>query len=391
MMGNATPNIGQGPLEIHGIDSCYCDATLVPCSTSLCPNGQPPKQLVSQRIYHRTGSTMTHYDRRAGTMTYHPTHGHTHVDDWAYFTLRRQTPNPDATTWPIIGEGTKQSFCLVNLGDCTSNYGYCVDNSGNIITQADIPNSNFGTVTGCAIDQGIYSGNLDIYSSGLNDPGIIIPPGTCNGQYFIVSITDFNNNFLESDETNNWVAVPITLTQQSAGSFPTSGFTYTTNVNTINCTATSGAIDSCIWKWGDGSPNTKTLVNTAQHTFPGNGTYTVYLFAYNHCGPTVSAETVQIATVGINELAEPVVSFNVFPNPAKDRVAITYTIVNPSMVTLEVFDAVGNIIHTNTGTQLAGKYQMHFDAKEEHLTSGVYFVRLTAGTKILNKRVVIMD
>jgi len=390
-MGNATPNIGWGPLEIHGINSCYCDTMPVPCTTITCPDGFPPKQLVNQRVYHRSGNTMTYYDRPAGTMTYHPSHGHTHVDNWAYFTLRRSTPNPDARTWPIIGTGTKQSFCLVNLGDCTSDLGYCVDNNGNVISQADIPNSGFGSVTGCGIDQGIYTGNLDIYSSGLNGMGIILPSNTCNGNYYIVSITDFNNDFLESDDDNNWVAVPITLTLQTAGNFPQSGMTYSMAGNTANVTSNATAVDSCVWVWGDGSPNTTTFGLNAQHTYPSSGVYVVFLYAYNQCGPTVSSDSITIINAGLNETTESVTTFNIYPNPTQNKAAIVYTIVNPSTVTLEVFDAMGNVIKTLTNSQQAGKYQVNLDAKSEHLAAGIYFVKLSSGNKILNKRLTIIE
>jgi subtilisin-like proprotein convertase family protein len=389
-LANATPNIGWGPLEIHGINSCWCDTVNVPCTTTLCPDGTAPKQLLNQRIYHRSNSTMTYYDLPAGTMTYHPTHGHTHVDNWALFSLRRATPNPDASTWPIIGTGTKQSFCLVNLGDCTSDYGYCVDNNGNILTQADIPNAGFGSVTGCGIDQGIYTGYLDIYSSGLNGMGIVLPPSACNGDYAIVSITDPDNNFLETDESNNWCAVPITLTLQLPNSFPQAGFTYTIVNNTVDFSSSASAADSCIWMWGDASANDTLAALTAQHTFPGPGTYVVFLYAYNQCGPTVSADTITILNTGVSQPIEPVISFNIFPNPVQDKAAIVYSLINQSNVTLDIFDAVGHSIKTLTNNHLPGKYQVTLDAKADNLPAGVYIVRLTTGTTELNKRITIM-
>ncbi len=270
---------------------------------------------------------MTFYDRPAGTMSYHPTHGHVHVDNWAEFTLRRGTPNPDARTWPVIGEGAKVSFCLVNLGDCDSDFGYCLDSSGHSLNKADIPNSDFGTVSGCSRDQGIYVGNLDIYSSGLNGMGIILPPGACNGDYYIVSITDPQNNMLEINDDNNWVAVPITLTMQSAGSFPPMGYMYTVNGNQANVVANAVGADSLIWNWGDGSAEELTTNILLPHSFPGPGDYIVTLTAYNHCGPTVSIDTVTILPVnsGIQQI-EKLSSLKVYPNPAKDKFTISYTL-----------------------------------------------------------------
>ncbi len=212
-ISNATPNIGYGPIEIYGLDSCFCGTTHVPCGT-VCPNGDDIKHAVMQRVYHKVAGTdtLSYYDRFAGTMTYHAAHGHIHVDHWANYTLRSATSDPDPKNWPIIGTGTKQSFCLVNLGSCSSNSGECVDNNGNTILT--VPNNGVGFHTGCGLNQGIYPGQYDVYSMGLNDP--IVLDNVCNGTYYIVSITDPENNFLESDETNNTVAVPITLTQQNA-------------------------------------------------------------------------------------------------------------------------------------------------------------------------------
>ena len=127
-LSNATPNIGWGPLEIHGTNSCWCDTVNVPCTTTLCPDGSNPTQKLKQTIYHKTGNVITSYDTiRPGYMSYHPSHGHVHVNHWADFTLRTATSNPDATTWPIVTAGTKVSYCLINLGDCNGPSAYCRD------------------------------------------------------------------------------------------------------------------------------------------------------------------------------------------------------------------------------------------------------------------------
>ncbi len=388
---NATPNIGWGPLEIHGTDTCYCGVTPVSCLDTLCADSTLVRQLVTQRIYHRSGNTMTYYDRPAGTMFYDPAHGHTHVDDWCSYTLRRSTPNPDATTWPIIGSGTKESFCLINLGDCDSQYGYCVDSTGRLLHNKDISNFGFGTVSGCGTDQGIYPGNFDIYFHDENEPGIILPAGTCNGDYYIVSITDPDKHFLQY-RSNPWVAVPIRLSQQTAGNFENGGFSYSVNGNSVTFIANAVTADSCMWMWGDGSASSTTAATSASHTFPGIGSYIVWLYAYNHCGPTVSIDTVLVQPVGLNDALESIVSFNIQPNPARDEVMLSYTLVNTKDVNLEVFDAIGNLLKlVVNNNQLPGKYQVGFDAKSDGLSQGIYIIRLSSGHKIINKRLVLLE
>ncbi len=392
IFSNSTPNIGWGPLEVHGIDSCFCSTTPVSCLDTLCPDSTPVMRLVNQRIYHRSGNIMTYYDHPAGKMFYDTDHGHTHIDNWSSYTLRRSTPSPDATTWPVIGSATKTSYCLINLGDCDFEYGYCVDSAGHVLHNADIPNANFGTVSGCGTDQGIYPGNLDTYDEGENAPGIILPAGTCNGDYYIVSITDPDNHFLFQDHKNNWVAVPVTLSLQTAGNFETGGFSFSVAGNDVTFMANAATADSCVWIWEDGSGFSTTLTSNASHTFPSPGSYIVWCYAYNHCGPTVSVDTVNILPVGLNDKLESVVSFNIQPNPAKDNAIISYTLVNATDVNLEVFDAIGNrlklMINSN---QHPGKYQVLFDAKSDQLSQGIYIIRLSSGNKIFNKRLVLLQ
>ena len=93
---------------------------------------------------------MTYTDRWAGSQTYHPSHGHNHVDDWAIMTLRIQTADPNPLNWPIVGQGSKIGFCLMDYGQCgtgtgSTYYGFCRDTNitylqGTVMLNSDFPN-----------------------------------------------------------------------------------------------------------------------------------------------------------------------------------------------------------------------------------------------------------
>jgi len=64
-------------------------------------------------------------------------------------------------------------------------------------------------------NQGISVGYTDIYYHTVEGMEILIPEGTCNGEYKVVVQIDPNNNFLESNENNNVVVATLNLTEQS--------------------------------------------------------------------------------------------------------------------------------------------------------------------------------
>ena len=116
----STPNTGHGPLTVRGAGPngystfiCGSDTVQIYDPNSnieyTCDNGLEPQQIIWQRIYHRNADgSMSYYDREAGTMTYHPTHGHNHTNDWGVFTLRIKDDNePDPRNWPIVSDGAK--------------------------------------------------------------------------------------------------------------------------------------------------------------------------------------------------------------------------------------------------------------------------------------------
>ncbi len=298
----STPNIGHGSFTVRGQDAngkrtflCGSDTVFnVTASGSFtCPNGYPnPKQLITQRIYKKEGNAMTYVDQYAGSVTYHPAHGHNHVDDWAVMTLRIQTSDPNPLNWPIVGSGAKIGFCLMDYGQCGttgSTYdGHCRDDNtvylgGTTMHNVDFPKWNFGGgVYNCSVvEQGISSGYTDVYGKHLDGMWINVPPNTCNGNYYIVMEVDKNNIFLEENENNNYTAVPVTLTLQNpAGSpeLPTISSSNSNNLcdgQSLTLTATAGT--SFLWSTGE----TTQSITVNQ---PGSYSCTVT----NYCGTNTS-------------------------------------------------------------------------------------------------------
>lgn len=313
-VSGSTPNIGHGSFTVRGQDDngnrtflCGNDTVFnVPASGAFtCPNGyQNPKQLITQRIYKKDGNAMSYVDHYAGSVTYHPSHGHNHVDDWAVMTLRIPTSDPNPLSWPIVGTGAKIGFCLMDYGQCGSTGstydGHCRDNNtvymgGNTLHNVDFPNWNLGggNYNCSVIEQGISSGWTDVYGKHLDGMWINVPPNTCNGNYYIVLEVDKNNIFTEENENNNYTAVPVTLTMQHPTGTPQAPSITSNNSNklcdgqTITLTATAGT--SFLWSTGE---------TTQSITVSQAGSYTCEVT--NFCGTNTS---------------EPFIVNNVMPNP----------------------------------------------------------------------------
>ncbi len=262
----STPNIGFGPLEVVTIDDdgyrhfvCGTDTIRVydPNYTInfTCPNLEEAKQIAFQRMFKKQGNTMVKYLRNSGNMTYHPTHGHMHVDDWGTYTLRIRDENiSDPRQWPLVGTGSKLGFCLMDLSNCQSSLGDCVSNNGQVLSSANFPNYGLGIRYNCSPQiQGISSGYVDIYSQNLDGMWVNIPPNTCNGQYWLVVEVDPNNNFIESDETNNVEAFPITLNRQGGNSQPLRISGINSFCEGQSTTLTAQNSNRVIWSTGDTS------------------------------------------------------------------------------------------------------------------------------------------
>jgi len=234
-----TPNIGVGPLNLRGADQygyrwMVCNNEGVAdtftvydpnweISTEACPDGTNPKHISWQRIYHKNADgSMSFYEEMVGTMEYHPTHGHMHFDEWTIMTLRIPDPNnmDNPLEWETVGDGAKVGFCVMDLGNCSSENAGCRDeetvyNQGNLLSQDDFPNYGLGGGSyGCSpISQGISSGYNDTYGSYLDGMFLNIPLGTCNGEYAIV--LEVPQVMVEARLDNNYTWFPFTLSMQT--------------------------------------------------------------------------------------------------------------------------------------------------------------------------------
>ena len=174
-LSNGTANIGTGPLHLYGVEPGHPDGT----------------QDVMQRVFADDG---TYYDRLAGKFIYHPDHGHIHFENWAVYRLRKVTDSNGVGD--IVAEGTKTSFCILDLG----------------VFDASLPFYDpDGAYFSCASQtQGLSVGWIDVYSSGLPGQNIDITD-VPDGTYWLESEVDPDNNVLEANETNNVTRIKITI------------------------------------------------------------------------------------------------------------------------------------------------------------------------------------
>lgn len=92
------------------------------------------------------------------------------------------------------------------------------------------------------------------------------------------------------------------------------------------------------------------------------------------------------AIVSVDELINSEINtFNIYPNPVTSSASITYDIANNANVKIEVFSAMGELVKTVRNYSLAtpGITAIEFDASD--LSSGVYYVTMTANGKRVTK------
>ena len=82
-------------------------------------------------------------------------------------------------------------------------------------------------------------------------------------------------------------------------------------------------------------------------------------------------------------------ALNLYPNPAANGSAVSYTMIRSGSVSLDLFDATGRLIsNLATGNKVAGTYNVDIDARE--LANGTYFVILDTPVDKVSRSLVII-
>ena len=83
-------------------------------------------------------------------------------------------------------------------------------------------------------------------------------------------------------------------------------------------------------------------------------------------------------------------SVKVFPNPVVDQISLSFRLNKQSAVSIKVMDALGNEVMTLLNQELdAGPQSQVFDTSDK-LTNGFYFIRVSAGTETVVKRISVL-
>ena len=151
-------------------------------------------QLAIQEILDANGNIVS--ETVVSQFQYHPAHKHWHITGTALFEVRMGSP-----TGAVFGTNSvKTTFCLIDW--------YTL--SGNANTKARTYFDCFGD------HQGISPGWVDQYHQELDGQALDIT-GAPAGLYYLVSKANPDNNFIESDNSNNVAWVAFMLFRKSGG------------------------------------------------------------------------------------------------------------------------------------------------------------------------------
>ena len=160
----------------------------------------------------------------------------------------------------------------------------------------------------------------------------------------------------------------------------------TSSVNASSAVATDGQATATpasgtapyTFAWSGTAQTTGTVTGLAV------GSYTVTTTDANGCS---ASGTVSVSfNSGINSLGKEIISMNIFPNPAVEKITVDARFVSAKNVTVEIFNLLGEKMQSkNLG--LTEKISETFSVKG--LAKGTYFVKINAGEKLAAYPIVI--
>ena len=123
---------------------------------------------------------------------------------------------------------------------------------------------------------------------------------------------------------------------------------------------------------------------TAQfYKYISNGNY--YIRVSDDKGCSSSSATIHITNVGIEEDGHGI-HVSVFPNPATDVITLELSLAASENVKVQLMNVEGQKMYTSELKHISGKYTHFINLKEN--ASGVYYLQIITGQKLITKKIV---
>ncbi len=260
---------------------------------------------------------------------------------------------------------------VTDAGSCVGIGSVTIGEPTAIVITVDAANTNDPSCNGgnngsaAILVSGGTAGYSYVWSNGGNSASI---NGLTAGSY-VVTVLDANG-------------CPATSSVNVAEPAAISGNATATNTSASGATdgsvslAVNGGSGAYTYLWSNGA-TTQNLNNV------GAGTYSVTITDANGCTNVASA-TVQVNTTAVN-INNSNISVNLFPNPTENFATLQVSLAKASELTIEVITMNGQVIsRINDSNVLNNQYTLN----TAELTSGVYIVRLIAGSETATYRLI---
>jgi len=151
---------------------------------------------------------------------------------------------------------------------------------------------------------------------------------------------------------------------------------------TVNFTDNTIGATSWMWDFGDGTTST---VQNPSHTYTAVGTYTVTVTVSN--GQCSDTQTIIIlvndTSTGLEDW-EGMTSFEVFPNPTTGQFTLALNVAESTDLVVRVLNPLGQAVITDRLEGVSAAVNTEYDLSR--FTSGVYFVQVTDGARVVAKK-----
>lgn len=135
-----------------------------------------------------------------------------------------------------------------------------------------------------------------------------------------------------------------------------------------------------IWDFGDGNMGSG---KTVMHTFTSPGVYTVQLDAVNSCGTVTEFIEILFDVTDVEDLTEN--DFVLSPNPSFGDFEITLPDLEGNELNVQLISVNGKLIDQKRFNNTTTGQKIYWD----NIPQGVYILKFEAGSKKLNKRVIV--